>query len=458
MDELRAQISKTQSNIDSQDEIAQRFNLASDVISPEYWKNSIVRKLQSSGGWAETNGIRIRRNQIKARVTDTEVDRLGQLSPRRDETLTREEFNELFSLFNSIEASATPISLEIQTIDFPEKIAENTQTLLAKIPQRPTLTAREQELLQSFGIEVLSNAKGFLSVKAHEICPTCLQLISEEHRTESLRQIEDILNREVEEYREELKKLILPEIDAEYYQCYSILDPEILGQILLQIASVNASIARHNKVIQSKIADPLSPVEFDGSGDVITAYKQLNNLLGKLESKRESFNQVIANRRTTEKELLKLNDEIAHYAIYAEYQSFLSQKAAKQIAGEKLQQLIQAKQVLINEQQSLDAQRKNLQIAVEQINKSLSYIFYSDSRLKLHLESDQMYHLTVNGKDVLPDKYRAVSEMLWHYAISSQKLQKKLNCKNCIVMKCLSSLMTLFQALILKIALEFCLS
>ena len=165
-----------------------------------------------------------------------------------------------------------------------------------------------------------------------------------------------------------------------------------------------------------------------------------------------SDNQVIANRRTTEKELLKLNDEIAHYAIYAEYQSFLSQKAAKQIAGEKLQQLIQAKQVLINEQQSLDAQRKNLQIAVEQINKSLSYIFYSDSRLKLHLESDQMYHLTVNGKDVLPDKISCGERN------ASQKLQKKLNCKNCIVMKCLSSLMTLLQALILKIALEFCLS
>lgn len=31
-------------------------------------------------------------------------------------------------------------------------------------------------------------------------------------------------------------------------------------------------------------------------------------------------------------------------------------------------------------------------------------IFYSNSRLKLHLENDQMYHLTVNGKDVFPDK------------------------------------------------------
>lgn len=82
----------------------------------------------------------------------------------------------------------------------------------------------------------------------------------------------------------------------------------------------------------------------------------------------------------------------------------LSQRSAKQTAEEELHQLIQAREDHVKEQQFLDAQRKNLQIAVEQINKSLSYIFYSDSRLKLHLENDQMYHLTVNGKDVFPDK------------------------------------------------------
>lgn len=98
-----------------------------------------------------------------------------------------------------------------------------------------------------------------------------------------------ILNREVEECREELKKLILPEIEAEHYQCYSVLDSELLGQIILQIASVNALITNYNKVIQSKIADPLSPVECVSSEDLITAYKQLNNLLGRLEIKRESL-------------------------------------------------------------------------------------------------------------------------------------------------------------------------
>ena len=344
LEELKAQIAKLQANIDSKAENVEKFNLVSDVISPEYWKAAITKKLQSSGGWAETSGIRIKRNQIKTRVTDAEVDRLGQLTPQKDETLTREKFTELFSVFDSIETSVSPVAPEIRAIDIPEKVVEDAKRLLAKVPQKPILTEREQELLHFFGIE------------------------------------------------------------AEHYQCYSVLDSELLGQIILQIASVNALITNYNKVIQSKIADPLSPVECVSSEDLITAYKQLNNLLGRLEIKRESFNRVITNRKTTEKELLKLNDEIAHYVIYTEYQSLLSQRSAKQTAEEELHQLIQAREDHVKEQQFLDAQRKNLQIAVEQINKSLSYIFYSDSRLKLHLENDQMYHLTVNGKDVFPDK------------------------------------------------------
>lgn len=194
LEELKAQIAKLQANIDSKAENVEKFNLVSDVISPEYWKAAITKKLQSSGGWAETSGIRIKRNQIKTRVTDAEVDRLGQLTPQKDETLTREKFTELFSVFDSIETSVSPVAPEIRAIDIPEKVVEDAKRLLAKVPQKPILTEREQELLHFFGIEVLSNAKGFLSVKTHEICPTCLQMISEEHRTKSLQQIEDILS------------------------------------------------------------------------------------------------------------------------------------------------------------------------------------------------------------------------------------------------------------------------
>lgn len=68
LEELKAQIAKLQANIDSKAENVEKFNLVSDVISPEYWKAAITKKLQSSGGWAETSGIRIKRNQIKTRV------------------------------------------------------------------------------------------------------------------------------------------------------------------------------------------------------------------------------------------------------------------------------------------------------------------------------------------------------------------------------------------------------
>ena len=267
LEELKAQIAKLQANIDSKAENVEKFNLVSDVISPEYWKAAITKKLQSPGGWAETSGIRIKRNQIKTRVTDAEVDRLGQLTPQKDETLTREKFTELFSVFDGIETSASPVAPEIRAIDIPEKVVEDTKRLLAEAPQKPILTEREQELLQSFGIEVLSNAKGFLSVKANEICPTCLQLISEEHRTESLRQIENILNREVEEYRKELESLILPEIEAEHYQRYSVLDSELLGQIILQIfcsCVLQAGVHHKLRVLVNQTIDIPQPVDGDG--------------------------------------------------------------------------------------------------------------------------------------------------------------------------------------------------
>lgn len=404
IEDLERQISQTQIDIDSKSESIKQYDLANNVIAPEYWQNLIIRKLQATGGWAETSGIRIKKRQIKARVTDAEVDRLGRLSPRKDEATTRAEFNELFSVFDSTDASASPVDPQIQTIEPPERIIEEAKRLLEKVPQKPTLTLREQELLQTLGIEVLSSAKGFLSAKSHKVCPTCLQPISEDHRTVSLQQIENILNREVEQYRSELKNLILPEIQAGAYQDYGVLDSELLGKAIIKVSFVNSLIANHNKAVQAKIADPLSLAQYSNPADLVAAYKQLNDILLKLENKRVSFNEVIANKRTAESELLKLNDEIAHYTIVAEYQSLLLQRRAKQAAEEDLNRLIQAKKDLANEQQLLDAQRKNLQIAVEQINKSLSYIFYSDARLKLHLGNDQMYHLKVNGKSVSPDK------------------------------------------------------
>ena len=87
----------------------------------------------------------------------------------------------------------------------------------------------------------------------------------------------------MEEYRNELKKFILPEIQADLYEDYSVLDSELLGKLILQISSVNSAIENHNKVVQAKISDPLSLAQYDTSTDLITVYKQLNDILAMLE-------------------------------------------------------------------------------------------------------------------------------------------------------------------------------
>ena len=108
----------------------------------------------------------------------------------------------------------------------------------------------------------------------------------------------------MEEYRKESKSLILPEIEAEHYQCYNALDSELLWRIILQIVSERLDRKIQQGYIE-QIADSLSPVECVSSEDLITAYKQLNNLLGRLEIKRESFNQIITNRKTAEEAAFK---------------------------------------------------------------------------------------------------------------------------------------------------------
>lgn len=404
LEELAEQITSVEADIDTQNELIRQFDASGSITSPEYWRNQAIKKLQAAGGWAETSGIRIKKNQIKARVTDAEVNRLGSLTPRSDEETTRTEFDSLFKIFDGIDAAATQVTPKVQPVEIPQEIIEKASGILTRTPRKPTLTLREQELLQMFGIEVLSNAKGFLSVKSNEICPTCLQPISEEHREDSLQQIENILNREVENYRAELKMFLLTELSVEVYRDYAVLDNDLLGKVILCIATVNGLIDEHNAYVQRKIADPLSRVDYSVSGDIMTAYKELNYALTELEKKRETFNEVVANRRATERELLALTDEIAHFSIQPEYTSMQLQQAGKRAATEKLGLLTQSRNELVREQNDLDAQRKNLQIAVEEINRSLSYIFYSDNRLRLYLEANQTYHLKVNGKEVSPDK------------------------------------------------------
>ena len=387
-----------------QEEDNKKYTDVSDVNSPLYWISAITKTLQASGGWAETAGIKIKHNRTSARVNEAEIDRLGALRPTKPQEEIQAEYDQTFSVFSSIGSASQPISIQIRPIIFDTNIEVNATALLATSVQRPVLSQRESDLLDLFGMKIIGDAKGFLVDPAHTTCPVCLQPISSEYRDEIIQRIERILNKDVEDFRRNLGALFLNEISISSYQIYSILDAKIYEQVIKQIQILNAAISEHNNVIQAKIDDPFGVMTYDNTIGISSAYQAVNAVLAQLEGLRVSYNGVIASRKKTEKVLLQLNDNLAHYAIQDAYMSLCKQRDAQKSAIETLNAMVRQIDSLKGQRQQFDAQRKNFQIAADKINQSLEYIFYAKGRLELELGTDQLYHLKSYGQPVQPEK------------------------------------------------------
>ena len=235
-------------------------------------------------------------------------------------------------------------------------------------------------------------------------CPVCLQSISDEYRTETIQRIERILNKDVEDFRQELSMLLINEIPTSTYQPYISLGTVAYEQVIKLVGALNETILTHNAAIQAKIDDPFSVLLYDNSIGLAAAYQNLNAALNQLEEARLSYNEVIASRKKAERTLIQLNDERVCFEIEKDYQTLCHQREAKRAAAKLYQHTIDEIRELKTQHQQLDAQRKNFQIAADQINKSLGYIFYSQDRLKLELGADQLYHLKSRGQPVKPEQ------------------------------------------------------
>lgn len=123
--------------------------------------------------------------------------------------------------------------------------------------------------------------------------------------------------------------------------------------------------------------------------------------LNKLEIVRNEFNAPFDDASRIQGELQKLNKYIAYYEIVDYYSSYKVQVAEKEKEQKKLSDLtaaVDAKKVIIDD---LIQQKKNIQIAVDIINSSLCYVFFSKHRLEIKVD-DNIYSLLSNGAEVKP--------------------------------------------------------
>lgn len=127
----------------------------------------------------------------------------------------------------------------------------------------------------------------------------------------------------------------------------------------------------------------------------------LKQQLQQLEDLRNAYNSKIQATEPIRTEMGKINDEIAHYDIAQLAAQYSIQQ--QEYENEKTK-LAECNRVLSQKQEAIDrleAQRKNIQVALNVINNSLKYIFFSEDRLKIEYRDDE-YVLLSNGHNVKP--------------------------------------------------------
>lgn len=405
MAEAQNAVDELRPDVVAQKELCETFRDENVPNSPLFYLKKMRETLKGDGAWAGRDG------KIKgmSRATATREDTYKQFISRkprkkRDELVTEFEnkLRELAEAKSGAKKIDRPISVEkFEKFKFDE---ERYVELLNKKVEKPELNEREQFLLSiqlTLGQEHPRKVKNYFINEENIRCPFCLQPVNEAYKEKLFESIEKVLSKAAEEHVEELRGMYL-EIEAFDYQPYQELDDAILKESQECLEELNKTIETINCNIKNKIDNVYSPLIIKLC-IVNKMYEDYIFSLKKLEEKRVEYNKNASETDSIISALTEINSDIAYYDIkdiYSQYKKQLSVEAAE---NEKLKKL--SKELAEREEklQGYKDQKRDAKIAVKQINKDLSYIFFAKDRLTIEMVGDQ-YLVKSRKKSVSPDK------------------------------------------------------
>ena len=373
-----------------------------------YIKKMKMALSQGDDCWAERDK-KIKDNIIRTGVNDNTYKNFTNTVPACSRSDLIISFTEIFKELEAARSGTSVINDAVPAVPETYKNYPVTKAndLLALRVEKPALSEREKYLLSlvtSGQSEILKDRIEHLTDNNTTFCPYCLQDLNPVYKADLISKIQKVLTDTVKEHQEKLKALVVDELVLDLSSFAMLPLYQVCQDILKR---VNEVIQHNNLLLQKKITDPYSAVTTDVY-NIDTLIKQLETALIQLNDERLEYNQKVVDTRPLKERLFQINDQIAACDIKDDYALFKSQDVLLKIAQAGYDKSLAAKAGLLQKLDTLNAQRKRIDIAIEIINNGLKYIFFKDGRLSIERDGIS-YKLLSNGKPVMP-KYVSVGE------------------------------------------------
>lgn len=386
---------------ETKDAALREYKDTNNPISPtnRLWK--IGNALRGDDAWAGRDR-KINGGRQNTQVRDDTYKKFVDLEPTKTRSALIIEFEEQMKALETAKSGSSKIETKVPSLpkSYDQYDDGTILALLATQIEKPELSEREQYLMSL----VEAGKAGELSQKASffrnpniKACPYCFQPVTNEYKSDLVTSIEKVLSKTVADHQKALEACVYGDVIIDLSN-YSPL--ETCEACVALIDKVNTAIRSNNALIQQKIENPYQPIG-SSNQSIAAAIKQLTEALVKLEQERIEYNKKSADTRPIIKKLNEINSHIAHYDVVdlaSEYdkQKEESEKAEKAFADAKNDYDAKKKAV-----EDLEAQRKNVQLALDIMNACLKYIFFADNRLRIDY-ADGEYRLYSHGKSVRP--------------------------------------------------------
>jgi wobble nucleotide-excising tRNase len=369
--------------------------------SAAYCRSQMNFGLSGDTHWAGREK-RIKNHKRNASVTDSVLDGIICLQLQESIDIIRERYDKNIILLNQVrENEAEKLNDTVPlTVSFNE---ERLQELLKQKVESPKLSDREEKILRMIEdgkADNINEMRRVFSKDKTTHCPYCFQEVTTDYKKGLIESIERVFSKEFDEHQEKLEKSIILEVEVDF-NGYDAIDSKMVLACKNKVEEINKEIIKIREIILKKINHPYTPIT-DFETELTDRLEEYEELRKKLQNEIDKYNEAVGKVGILEKKLSDDNALIAHYELASEIDRWEQAKKDLEIAKKAVEDSNKEIKEKNDVLELLRAKKKNIKIAVNLINNSLRYVFFSKDRLEIKVENEK-YVLYSRGIPVKPN-------------------------------------------------------